>query len=56
MIDKTSGLEWIRENRLESFLQSELYADYKLTKILTSAQVDIIEIYLLLNKLLIYHL
>ena len=41
MIDKDSGFEWIKENRLDSFLQSELFADYKLTKILSNAQVYI---------------
>ncbi|XP_066929473.1 regulator of G-protein signaling 22-like [Clytia hemisphaerica] len=39
VIDKEVGLEWIKENRFLLFTQSELYADYKLTKQLSKYQL-----------------
>lgn len=45
-LDKQQGLDWVKKNRFPLFLKSEIYADYKLSKLLSESQVAF------LNKLL----
>ena len=39
VLDKVQGLEFVKKHRLHLFLRSELYAEYKLTKHLSTVQV-----------------
>lgn len=41
VLDRRKGFEWVKKHRLPEFLKSELYAEYKLSKILSAAQVFI---------------
>ena len=42
VLDKKIGFEWLKKYRLPEFLKSKLHAEYKLSKILSATQVQII--------------
>ena len=54
VLDKECGFVWLKEYRLAEFLKSNLYAEYKLSKVLSAAQVfsNMINIYM--NMINIY--
>ena len=39
-LDKSTGFDWVKKNRLPFFLKSELFAEYKLARTLSVAQVN----------------
>ncbi|XP_039257978.2 regulator of G-protein signaling 22-like [Styela clava] len=39
-LDKEQGIQWIKEERLPSFLQSELYMEYRLAKLLSQVETS----------------
>lgn len=39
VLDKDKALEWLKKYRLPEFFKSGLYAEYKLSKILSTSQV-----------------
>ena len=39
-LDKSTGFDWVKKNRLPLFLKSELFAEYKLARTLSVAQVN----------------
>ena len=40
VLDKAQGLQYIKKYRVPLFLRSELYAEYKLTMVLSTVQVS----------------
>ena len=45
VLNKDQGLEFVKKHRMPLFLQSELYAEYKLSKHLSTVQVSIRALY-----------
>jgi hypothetical protein len=42
VLEKKKALEWLKKYRLSEFIKSGLYAEYKLSKTLSSAQVKMV--------------
>lgn len=45
-LNKEQGLRWIKDNRFPAFLQSDLYIEYRLAKILSQVRISKVHVHI----------